>query len=80
MAARFGACLLASTGFSAVSAAVDVFLDEDGEGASWLQPFNRCLPAAAVRRAAERAASRRTLEAEARAEARARALARNATF
>lgn len=40
-----GTCLLASTAFSLASMAVDFWLTEDAPGASWLSPFNRCLPA-----------------------------------
>jgi hypothetical protein len=40
----FGACLFASVAFSAISAFIDVFLYENRPGASWLSPFNRCLP------------------------------------
>jgi len=39
---RFGVCLFASLAFAAISAAVDVFLDEDTPGSSWWSPFNRC--------------------------------------
>lgn len=40
----FGACVLASCGVSLTSAAIDVILQEDQEGASIWRPFNRCLP------------------------------------
>ena len=41
---RFGVCLFCSVAFSTISSVVDKFLTEDQPGASWLSPFNRCLP------------------------------------
>lgn len=44
-----GVCLLVSVGFSLLSTAIDVMLEETKEGASWLSPFSRCYSSAPKR-------------------------------